>query len=143
MYVYCCVKQVWLQDKSISITYTTMGIKRKCKLCKSRFTGRSDKIFCSANCKAIYHQKLKQVTNTATSTIDKILHRNRSILLELMGKTGVSKKIPKSLLDLKRFNCSYITGFHINSRQKTVHYVYDFSWVIFSDMEILIKRLNS
>ncbi|MCO6461851.1 MAG: hypothetical protein J5I59_10625 [Saprospiraceae bacterium] len=120
-----------------------MTLKRKCKLCQSPFTGRSDKIFCSPGCKAIYHQKLQQVTNTATASIDKILHRNRSILLEIMGKTGVSKKLPKSILDQKRFNYSYITGYHINSQQKTVHYVYDFSWMIFSDQEILIKRLHS
>jgi hypothetical protein len=65
---------------------------RKCKMCKSSFEGRSDKIFCSANCKAIYHVKLKKVTNEATDLIDKILHRNRSTLLEIMGKSATSKK---------------------------------------------------
>lgn len=119
-----------------------MSTGRKCKMCNKLFTGRTDKIFCSPNCKAVYHQKLKQVTNSATASVDKILHRNRSILLEIVGKNGISKKVHKSHLDQKHFNYSYLTGYHINSQRKTVHYVDDFSWVIFSDQEILIKRLK-
>jgi hypothetical protein len=115
---------------------------RKCKLCKASFVGRSDKIFCSANCKAIYHVKLQKVTNSATAFIDKILHRNRSTLLEIMGKTTLSKKVDKKILDTKKFNWTYITHYHINNQGKTVHYVYDFSYIIFSDQEVLIKRLQ-
>ena len=105
---------------------------RKCKMCKSTFVGRSDKIFCSANCKAIYHVKLKKVTHEATELIDTILHRNRSTLLEIMGK---------KLLDAKKFNWTYITHYHINKQGKTVHYVFDFSYIVFSDQEVLIKRI--
>jgi predicted nucleic acid-binding Zn ribbon protein len=114
---------------------------RKCKMCKAPFEGRSDKIFCSANCKAIYHVKLKKVTNEATDLIDKILHRNRSTLLEIMGKSATSKKIDKKLLDAKKFNWTYITHYHINKQGKTVHYVFDFSYIVFSDQEVLIKRI--
>ncbi|MCO6464796.1 MAG: hypothetical protein J5I52_11680 [Saprospiraceae bacterium] len=116
---------------------------RKCKLCKSLFNGRTDKIFCSPSCKASYHQKLRKVTLSATEPIDTILHRNRSILLEIMGKSATQKKVPRILLDAKKFNWKYITAYHINSHQKIVHYVYDFSWMIFSDQEVLIRRLHS
>ncbi len=115
---------------------------RKCKLCKSNFEGRSDKVFCSLNCKAYYHIKLSKVTNQATESIDKILHRNRSTLLEIMGKNAISKKVDKVLLDEKKFNYSYVTGYHINSKGKMVNVVYDFTWIIFSDQEILIKKIR-
>ncbi|WKZ64078.1 MAG: hypothetical protein QY315_04620 [Saprospiraceae bacterium] len=115
---------------------------RKCKLCKKPFEGRTDKIFCGQSCKAVYHQKLKKATNLVADPIDTILHRNRSTLLEIMGKSASQKKVPRILLDAKKFNWKYITAYHINSRQKMVHYVYDFSWMIFSDQEILIRRLH-
>lgn len=115
---------------------------RKCKMCKSEFTGRRDKIFCSTRCKSDYHEKLTKVTLKASDRIDKILHRNRSILLELMGKNGMHKKMPKIELDKKKFNWTYITHYHINSQGKEVRYLYDFSYIIFSDQEVLIKRVR-
>ena len=117
-------------------------MKNLCKICKSPFSGRTDKIFCTVKCKTAYHEKLTKATNAATASIDKILHRNRSTLLEIMGKNFTQKKVDRALLDAKKFNWHYITNFHINSNNKTVNYVYDFSWIIFSDQEILIKRIR-
>ena len=67
-------------------------------MCPTMFYGRSDKIFCSAKCKTAYHEKLNKVTNEATAKIDKILHRNRSILLEILGKKGTYKKVHRRQL---------------------------------------------
>jgi hypothetical protein len=115
---------------------------RKCKMCKIEINGRRDKIFCSVRCKSDYHEKLTKVTLTAADRIDKILHRNRSILLELMGKSGLQIKIPKIELDKKKFNWTYITHHHINNQGKEVRYLYDFSYIVFSDQEVLIKRVS-
>ncbi len=115
-------------------------MKRTCKICQKTLVGRRDKIFCSLDCKNDYHARLRQVTLQATQKIDNILHRNRSILLEIMGKNTGQKKIPRIRLDQKKFNFSYITGYHINVNGKTVHHLYDFSWLIFSDEEVLIVR---
>ena len=100
------------------------------------------KIFCSLRCKTIYHEKLSNVTQIASKQIDKILHRNKSILLELMGKNSSQKKLDKKFLDAKKFNYTYVTHYHVNSQNKMVNYVYDFSWMIFSDQEVLIKRTH-
>jgi hypothetical protein len=100
-------------------------------MCKREIKGRSDKVFCTVKCKSDYAYSLRSVTEIATASIDKILHRNRSILLEIVGKNKVQMKVVRDLLDDKKFNFSYIT-----------HYVYDFSWMIFSDQEILIKRIR-
>ena len=117
-----------------------LNAKRRCKLCKNSFFGRYDKVFCSLNCKNKYHIKLRRVTNKATQKVDTILHRNRSILLELMGKNSKQKKMPKINLDKKRFNYSYVTAYHVNNQGKMVNHIYDFSWMVFSDEEILIRR---
>ncbi len=66
---------------------------KKCKFCSDIIKGRSDKLFCSEKCKNYYHTKLRRVTNIAVKEIDIILHRNRSILLEIMGKHKTQKKM--------------------------------------------------
>ncbi len=115
---------------------------RKCKLCENQVKGRSDKVFCSNKCKSTYHSKLNKVTNIATARIDTILHRNRSILLEILGKNTRQKKVTRDLLDNKNFHYNYITHYHVNKQGKFVNYVYDFSWMIFSDQEVLIIRIG-
>jgi len=113
---------------------------RHCKLCKTEIIGRRSKVFCTPLCKAEYHSLLNKVNKKATEKIDIILHRNRAILLEILGKNITSKKVHKLKLDEKKFNYTYVTAYHINSQNKTVNHVYDFSWIIFSDDFILIKR---
>ena len=114
--------------------------KRICPICQSRVVGRSDKKFCSVKCKTYYHQRLRLVTKTAAAAIDKILHRNRSILLEVMGKHNMRMTIPKLELAKRKFNFQHITHYHINHKGKTYHFVYDFAWMTFSDDEVLIVR---
>lgn len=68
-------------------------MKRKCKICKKNLVGRRDKIFCSTEYKNYYHRRLREVTNKAAFEIDGFLKRNRSILLELLGKQTTKKYI--------------------------------------------------
>lgn len=116
----------------------------KCKICSKQIVGRSDKKFCSVECKNYYHTNLRRVTNAAVDQISKILHRNRSILLEIMGKHKTQIKIERINLDNRKFNFKYITHFQTNSKGKIYYYVFDFAWMEFSDDEILIirKRTN-
>ncbi|MCP4122419.1 MAG: hypothetical protein GY751_11750 [Bacteroidetes bacterium] len=114
-----------------------------CKICNKPINGRVDKMFCSVACKNEYHVKLRRVTHAATKKIDTILHRNRAILLEIVGKNARQKKVPRLLLDRKKFNYKYMTGYYINSKGKTYNYIYDFAWMEFSDNEILIVRKKS
>lgn len=117
-------------------------MKKKCTLCKNKFTGRADKKFCSIACKNDYHVRLRRVTTLATKKIDNILHRNRSILLEILGKRATQKMTNRSLLDERKFNFNYLTGYYVNNKGKTNHYIYDFSYMVFSDDKIMIKRMK-
>ncbi|HBK72484.1 MAG TPA: hypothetical protein DDZ39_12665, partial [Flavobacteriaceae bacterium] len=76
----------------------------KCKICEKNIKGRSDKIFCSVECKNYYHINLRRVTKNMAKELDVILHRNRSILLELLGKNTFQKKIKRVVLAKKKFN---------------------------------------
>lgn len=111
-----------------------------CKICKTTIHGRSDKIFCSASCKSTYHRKLRKATNRVTIKIDEFLHRNRSILLEVLGKNKIQCKVKRTVLEYKKFRFKYHTHFHINIQGKMYLHVYDLAWMEFSDDEILIIR---
>ena len=115
-------------------------MERTCKICKTPIKGRSDKIFCSVQCKTEYHLKLRRVTSIAVQEINKTLSRNRSILLEILGKNLTQKKVSRFVLDKKKFNYKYHTHLHRNSKGKLFFYVYDFAWMEFSDNEVLIIR---
>jgi predicted nucleic acid-binding Zn ribbon protein len=115
----------------------------KCKICSKQISGRIDKKFCSTKCKNYYHTNLRKVTAKAVIQIDVILHRNRSILLEILGKNKAQLKVERIILDQKKFNFKYHTHFQINSAGKTYYYVYDFAWMEFSDNEVLIVRRKS
>lgn len=118
------------------------GPQRSCRMCKSEFNGRADKVFCSVTCKSQYHMKLNKVTLDAASRIDGILHRNRSILLEIMGKEGNEKRVNRSILDSKKFNFSYVTQLYMGAHDQIVSFVYDFSWILSKDQEVLIRRIG-
>lgn len=113
---------------------------RKCKICQEILRGRSDMIFCSLSCKNQYHQRLRKVTNSSAVEIDRYLKRNKAILLEILGKNKNQIKVYRNVLEQKRFRFKYHTHYHINSRDKIFHYVYDLAWMEFSDDEILIVR---
>jgi hypothetical protein len=114
----------------------------KCKICNNILIGRCDKKFCSERCKNYYHVNLRKVTAIAVKEIDVILHRNRSILLEVLGKNLKQKKVQRLVLEKKKFNFKYHTHSHINSKNKTLFWVYDFGWMSFSDDDVLIVRRN-
>ncbi len=117
-----------------------MREKRKCTICGKELVGRTDKRFCSSLCKANYHKRLSKSTKCATAEIDKILHRNRSILLEIIGKGRSQMKVPLIELERRKFNFNYMTKYITNKQGKVYHYVYDFSYMTFSSNEVLIIR---
>ncbi len=111
-----------------------------CKVCDTEFFGRKDKIYCSLKCKNDYHVTLRSVTKKEAFPLDRVLHRNRSILLEIMGPKSFKKKVFRAELVAKKFQFKFLTHFNINSSGKMYHHVYDFAWMEFSDDEILIVR---
>ncbi len=123
--------------------YSTPTSKGFCKICKSPLKGRSDKIFCSNHCKNYYHLRLRKATDLVVADINAILHRNRCILLEILGKNKSQKKIPRLALEKKKFRFKYHTHSYLNSKGKYYYFLYDLAWMEFTDQEILIIRKDS
>jgi hypothetical protein len=56
----------------------------KSKLCSKIVVGRKGKLFCLIRRKNYCHINLRKTTEIRVQEIETILHRNRSILLEIM-----------------------------------------------------------
>ena len=111
-----------------------------CKLCNRSFYGRSDKRFCCVKCKSHYHHSLRKKSALNRIQINKILARNHTILMEILGKNNHYKKVKAKELDQKNFNYKYHTHLHKNKEKKIYFYLYNIAWMKFSNDEILIIR---
>jgi hypothetical protein len=114
-------------------------MKKKCQHCNIEFVGRADKRFCSIKCKNEKHNSMRQNTKEICKEIDGYLHRNREILMVLMGNSK-KEMVDRLLLTRAGFRYEYMTGIHINKQGKTYHLVYDFAWMSFTDQQIMIVR---
>jgi len=114
---------------------------KTCKKCKKEINyGRSDKLFCTVKCKNNYHKELRKKTNIVAIEIDEILHRNRSILYELLGTNTSQLTLKRIHLEKKKFRFKYHTHIYVNSQNKTYYWIYDYAWMSFSNDKIMIVK---
>jgi hypothetical protein len=110
-----------------------------CFQCQTIIKGRSDKKFCSATCKNAFYNAQKKDTLEVTVEIDGYLHRNRTILKQIMG-TSKKEILDRLVLVRAGFHFDYMTHFYINKENKMYHFVYDYGWMAFSDQKVLIIK---
>ncbi len=116
---------------------------KHCPICGSKVKGRSDKIFCSPDCKAVYHYNRKKELDPITGPIDKILHRNWVVLQEQYELAGIKKfYVEKNKLQKDGFKPNYYTTSLTNSKNKVYYYIYNFGWMDFSNKQLMVIRLS-
>jgi len=97
--------------------------KRKCPECGFEIIGRSDKIFCSDQCRNTYNNNLKKDSNNYVRRINNILRKNRRILEEL-NPNGKSKAHKNKLID-KGFNFDYYTNVYRTKNGNVYYFCYE------------------
>ncbi len=113
---------------------------RKCRQCKKKVHGRADKIYCSIKCKNDYARQMRWRNKDECKVVDTYLHRNRTVLIELMKNKSKQTTVNKTVLDKKKFRFNYCTSTYENAQGKRYHIVYDFAWMKFSNGKVLIIR---
>jgi len=114
-------------------------MEQKCMVCGEETQGRSDKKFCSADCKNRHHSAQRRNTRDAVAEIDGYLHRNREILATLLGN-AVKVELDRLVLTRTGFRYEYHTGTYLNKEGKMYRLVYDYTWIDFSKQKILVVR---
>ena len=100
-----------------------MTLEKKCLECGDKITGRSDKKFCSDQCRISYNNKLNSDETNLMRNINNVLRKNRRILIELntTGKTKVSRE----KLAEHGFDFHYFTSLYTTKEGAIYHYCYE------------------
>jgi predicted nucleic acid-binding Zn ribbon protein len=113
---------------------------KKCLECGESIHGRSDKKFCSDQCRNAYNNKLKSINGMAfIRKVNNILLRNRNILetLNPEGKTSIHK----SKLRQTGFRDEYITHMYTTRSGRVYYFCYDQGYSpVENDYYVLVRR---
>jgi hypothetical protein len=104
---------------------------KTCLECGDRIAGRSDKKFCSDQCRTAYHNRQNGDATSYVRNVNNILRRNRRILAELRTK-GKARVALSKLLD-RGFQLGYVTNILNTPGSKPCHYCYDHGYQILED----------
>lgn len=100
---------------------------RTCPICQDPIFGRTDKKYCSDQCRALANNKKKMEAQQILLVTNQILRKNRTILKTLcpQGKATVRKEVLMSMgFNLDNFTSIFVTG------SKQVYYLcYDYGYL--------------
>ena len=98
--------------------------ERYCPVCEAPIRGRSDKIYCSPNCKSAHQYENKKLTDKLYFDIDRQLKTNRKILkrYNLNGRTTLRRNV----LHEEGFDPHYFTHYWKNHKNQVYLLSYDF-----------------
>lgn len=106
-------------------------MEKQCLECGANLLGRSDKKFCSDQCRTSYHNRLKQDTNSLVKKIGYTLKKNRRILSEL-NPNGKSKVHKKTLQELG-FNFNYFTNVYKTQKGNIYYFCFEHGYLPIDD----------
>jgi len=101
-------------------------MERLCLRCGEKLVGRSDKRFCSTQCKSEYNNLRKSEKEREILNTNKILRKNRTILKKLSptGKTTVRKEVLEEL----GFDFQYFTTYFTTQNGQYYYFSYDYGF---------------
>jgi len=107
-----------------------------CPECKTSFSGRSDKKFCSDQCRYLHNNRLKEDKEKEVIRITSILRKNRTILKRLnpVGKTTVRNEV----FAIEKFDFNYYTHTYITSKGDKYFFCYEYGYHLLPNERIII-----
>jgi predicted nucleic acid-binding Zn ribbon protein len=100
--------------------------KPLCPICNSPLLGRSDKKYCSDQCRYLANNKIKIQTERPILEINKALRQNRSILKKLcpIGKVVVRKEV----LVAMGYEVAVFSSLFVTSNKQVYYICYDYAF---------------
>ena len=117
--------------------------KRKCAECKEPIIGRSDKKFCSDQCRNLYNNRLNSDSTNLVRNINNVLRKNRRIL-QNFNPTDKAKIHKDKLLE-KGFNFNYFTSIYKTQKGAIYYFCYEYGYLQLDDgyyFLVINKRLK-
>ena len=114
--------------------------KRFCQSCMQILQGRTDKKFCDDGCRNTFNNQQNSTQNKEMRIINRVLKRNRVILLAVLSEGKKPTKVGKEYLLLEGFNFSYSTHQGVDSYGNSYQICYDVGLILQENAEYLILR---
>lgn len=114
---------------------------RKCLDCGEVLRGRSDKKFCSDQCRNNYNNTINREANNLVRNVHSVLRKNRKILCDLYDSG--TRKIHRDALLVSEFNMNFFTHSVETNNSSITRYCYEYGYRdIDSEYITLIKNAD-
>ena len=113
-----------------------METAKKCLECGRELFGRSDKRFCSDQCRTSYNNRLNSDRTNYMRKVNRILRKNRKILHDLNphGKT----KIHREKLMTRGYNFTFHTNIYTTRSGTAYYFCYDQGYLAIEDNYLML-----
>jgi len=102
------------------------AVEKKCLDCGETIRGRTDKKFCSDQCRNNYNNRLNRDSNNFVRNVHGLLRKNRRILADLYAEGKV--KVHKDALFALGYNFSFFTHIIETSQGHKFHYCFEYGY---------------
>jgi len=102
------------------------AVEKKCLDCGEPIHGRTDKKFCSDQCRNNYNNRLNRDTNNFVRNVHGLLRKNRRILADLYAEGKL--KVHKDALFALGYNFSFFTHVIETSGGQRFHYCFEYGY---------------
>jgi predicted nucleic acid-binding Zn ribbon protein len=112
-----------------------------CQVCGRPLAGRSDKKYCSDQCRAQLHNQKKKLDagELIIQDINRVLRKNRSILRSNSPMGNIITR--QDSLVLQGFDFSYFTHQHCSPKNDRYTFCYDYGYLLLpEDMVMIVKE---
>jgi hypothetical protein len=101
-------------------------VERICLDCGEKIRGRSDKKFCSDQCRNNYNNRLNRDSNNFVRNVHGLLRKNRRILADLYGEGKLT--VHKDALYALGYNFSFFTHVIRSKDGSTCQYCFEYGF---------------
>ena len=112
-----------------------LPIKKKnsnfCLFCENKIEGRIDKKYCSEDCRAAFHNRMRAKGNQSplVRNITNALLLNRKILESLLPANHDGIKVSRQRLIQEGFKFKYLTHIHQTNNGREFYYCFDYGYI--------------
>ena len=120
----------------------TNNYQSRCLQCNRTLRGRTDKKFCDAYCRNVYHNGQKKHVNFSLQKINGILKKNRSILERFFKSKNKPCRVKKQMLLKRGFNINFFTHLATDKKSRVFVFCYEYGYLLTEDTYLLIKQVS-
>ncbi|MDQ3394955.1 MAG: hypothetical protein M3512_12690 [Bacteroidota bacterium] len=114
---------------------------KQCLLCENELKGRSDKKFCSDQCRAAFNNRHKNEEEKLLIKVNAVLRKNRTIMKRINpnGNSTVGKEFLLAL----GFNFKYFTNIYQNNSGSEYCFCYDHGFMLLENGKVLLVNYQA